>query len=114
MRQIVSSGSVKAFLINSNELINTVKQISAHAKIKFPEIKEIWLFGSLAKGEASGMSDIDILLIADINISNPIERIKPYYAFFADSLHIACDVIVICPEEKPFYTEILQGAVQLA
>ncbi len=114
MRQIVSSGSVKAFLINSNEVIKAAKQASLLAMTKFPEIKEIWLFGSVAKSEATGMSDIDILLIADTTIANPVDRVKMYYPFFADSLKIACDVIVICPEEKPLYTEMLQDAIQLA
>ncbi|MCX8123243.1 MAG: nucleotidyltransferase domain-containing protein [Spirochaetes bacterium] len=114
MRQIVSSDSVKVFSINSNEVINTVAQVSKKAKLNFPEIEEIWLFGSFAKGQATGLSDIDILVIADTAITNPIDRIKPYYVFFANCLHLACDVLVIRPEEKFMYSDMLKDAIQLA
>lgn len=114
MRQIVSSGSVKAFLINNDEVISIAKKVSTEAKQKFPEIKEIWLFGSLAKGEASGLSDIDLLVVAETTISNPVDRVKTYYPFFADCLKIACDVIVITPKEKHLYTDLLNESILLA
>ena len=48
MRQTVSSGSVKAIRINKEELIERLKSVCLEARKEFPEIKEIWLIGSLA------------------------------------------------------------------
>lgn len=113
MRQIVLSGSVKAFWINNKEVINTLKKLTSKAKSRFPEICEIWLFGSFAKNETTGLSDIDLLIVADTKIENPIERIKPYYFYFSDYLDIGIDIIVAKPEEKNLYSEILSSGLQL-
>jgi len=104
---------VKAFSINQNDILHSVKQTSYKAKELFSEIEEIWLFGSCATGNSTGMSDVDILIVANYDIANPIERIKPYYFFFSDCLDIACDILVIKPEEKSLYGNILSTAVRL-
>lgn len=114
MRQIVSSGSVKAFWVNNKDVINTLKIVAVQAKQKFPEIIEIWLFGSFAKGEATGISDIDIFIVAQTKIDNPLERIKPYYNYFSDCLKIAVDIIVAKPDEKKYHEEMLNDAILLA
>ena len=48
MRQILSSGSVKAFSLNRTELIEKTRSVVQEAGKAFPHIQEILLFGSLA------------------------------------------------------------------
>lgn len=113
MRQIISSGSVKAIYLDREAIINELKKTAEEAFKKFPEIKEVILFGSLAKGEHCGLSDIDVLIVAESKPSNPLERMKPYFDLFAERLKIAIDLIVITPEEKENFKEILKEGLTL-
>lgn len=82
MRQIVSSGSVKAIFLNRDEVIKKLCEISSEASIMFPEIEEIKLFGSLVKGDETGLSDVDIFILIKNGQGDPIERMRPYFSFF--------------------------------
>jgi predicted nucleotidyltransferase len=114
MRQIVFSGSVRAIYLNREEVIKRLKEIADEALKAFPVIKEIRLFGSLAKGEESGLSDVDILiLLSESKEKNPLERLKPYFNFFSDRLDIAIDMIVATENEKENYEETLKGSILL-
>ncbi len=74
--------------------MNRWKDWYEQAKI-FPEILEIRVFGSFAKGEETGLSDVDIfVLISSLEEKNPVERLKKYFYFFAENMDIAVDVIV--------------------
>jgi len=114
MRQVISSGSVKAFSINQTEIIELIQNAAHKVKNEFPEIKEIWLFGSLATNTATGLSDIDVLIVADTKIQNPVERIKPYYMFLSNLLPIAIDILVTNPEEVNNFNEIVKYAIKIA
>jgi len=105
---------VKALLTDSNEGIDFIKKICMDAKQKFLEIQSIWIFGSFAKHEATKTSDIDILIIADTKITNPLKRIKPYYFFFSEYIPISFDLIVVRPEEKKTYCDLLSNATLIA
>jgi len=114
MRQIVSSGSVRAIYLNREEVINRLKEVSDEALKTFPVIKEIRLFGSIAKGEESGLSDVDIfVLLSESKERNPFERLKPYFSFFSDKIEIAVDMIVATVDEKENFMEILKGSILL-
>jgi len=112
MRQIVSLNSVKAISLNRKSILKTLKLKCAEAQKKFPEIKDIRIFGSIAQGNETGLSDIDILIIADTKENNPIERIRPYFYFFSDALTgLSCDTIVASPKELDQYAEILKESI---
>lgn len=113
MRQIQSSGSVKAFFLNRDELIEKTKGVAQEAGAVFPHIQEILLFGSLASHEQTGLSDIDLCIIARNLPSNPIDRLKLFYSFLAQRLPIALDLLVLLPEEKESHEEFLKRAVVL-
>lgn len=72
----------EAIWLDRNQLLEELKTAAKEAKDAFPEIKEIRLFGSLARNEETGLSDVDIFIVAETEIKNPIERIKPYFCFF--------------------------------
>ena len=114
MRRIVSSGSVKAIYIDKKETMEQLHKVARDALREFPEIEEIRLFGSLARNEETGLSDVDILIIAETDIENPIERAKPYFFYFSEMLPIALDLIVATREEQETVKEIIGENIILA
>jgi len=113
MRQILSSGSVKAFSLNRTELIEKTRSVVQEAGKAFPHIQEILLFGSLARHEETGLSDIDLCIIARNLPANPIDRLKMFYGFLTQRLPVALDLLVLLPEEKKLHEEYLKEAVVL-
>lgn len=114
MRRIVSSGSVKAIYIDKKEVMEQLHKVARDALREFPEIEEIRLFGSLARGEETGLSDIDILIIAETDVENPIERAKPYFFYFSEMLPLALDLIVATREEQETVKKIIGENIILA
>lgn len=114
MRQILSSGSVKAFWLNKEDVISRLKEIARESLTVFPEIREIRLLGSLAKGEETGLSDADIFLLVDSGEKNPIERMKPYFNFFSERIGLAIDMIVATPDEIENFKELLKESIILS
>ncbi len=115
MRQKQSSGSVKAFYLDRDELLRKLIDASTAAIATFPEVEEVRLFGSLARGDETGLSDVDIWLLVKGRLpSNPVERMKPYYGFFVDRIGIAVDVIVAGPADLEYYGELLKDSIILA
>jgi len=114
MRQVRSSGSVKAFYLPRDALLTRLRQVSSEALKQFPELLEIRLFGSLARGEETGLSDVDLFLLVVSDEKNPLERMKPYYHFFSARLALALDMIVATSAELDSYRDILQDAVLCA
>ncbi|MDW3229998.1 MAG: nucleotidyltransferase domain-containing protein [Acidobacteriota bacterium] len=90
-----------------------LKTAAKEAGDTFPEIKEIRLFGSLARKEETGLSDVDIFIVAETEIKNPVEKIKPYFYFFSKRLKMSLDLIVAQPEELPHYEEMLKDSLPL-
>lgn len=113
MRQVVSSGSVKAIWLNREEILKKLREVSEEALMQFSEIQDIRLFGFLAKGEETGLSDIDIFIVAERQDPNPVERIKRYFSFFSDRLKIGIDIIVATPDEMENFRAMLEGSILL-
>lgn len=114
MRQVTSSGSVKAIWLNRADLVRKLQQVAGEAQIAFPEIIEIRLFGSLARGEQTGLSDADILILTRSQEPNPLERMRPYFFFFSERLGIAVDVIAATPQESEEMQHLLKDSLILS
>lgn len=114
MRQTTSSGSSKAIWLNRKLLLEKLREVSEEARKVFPEIKEIRLIGSLARKEETGLSDVDLFIISETKETNPLERIKPYFYFFADRINLAIDIIVARPEEISNFIKMLEPSIILA
>ncbi len=117
MRQIILSNSVKAFYFNREVVLNKLKEISKEALNIFPEIIEIRLIGSFAKNEESGLSDIDLFIITKSEEKNPLERIKPYYMWFAEKIEISLDLIAATKQEPQLndnFRKMIKGSILLA
>ncbi len=114
MRQIRSSGSVKAFYLDRSELIKKLREAASEALLLFPEIKEIRLVGSVARGEHTGLSDIDLFIVTESGEKNPLERMKPYYRFFSGKIGLSLDIITAVQQETGDYKNLLEGSILLA
>ena len=99
MRQTISSNSVRAFYFNRDIVLTKLKEISSEALNIFPEIIEVRLIGSFAKSEESGLSDIDLFIITKSSEKNPLERVRPYYMWFAEKIGISLDLIAATEQE---------------
>ena len=115
MRQMISSGSVTAFFLDRKNVILQLQVVCQEAVERFPECLEFRLFGSIAKGVQTGLSDVDLfVLVKQSQHSNPVERIRPYFDFFSEKLDIAVDVIVASVDEIDRLKEFLEGSILLA
>lgn len=90
-----------------------MKAIVNESVEKFPQIKKIILFGSLAKKEETGLSDVDLFILIENGETNPLERLRPYFNFFADRLDIALDMIVATEDEFDNYKKLLKNSIVL-
>ncbi len=113
MRQIIYASSAKAIYLDRELLIIRLKSVAQEAGSIYPEIKKIILFGSLSKGEETGLSDIDLFLLVDSKEKNPIERTRPYFFFFSGKFDIGIDVLTATDREFDEFKEMLKGAVVL-
>jgi predicted nucleotidyltransferase len=104
---------VKAFFLDRSEILSALKEAAGEARKAYPEIIEIRLIGSVARGDHSGLSDIDLFILADSPERNPIERMRPYFEFFTDRLSLPVDVIVAAPGEEDQFVEILKDSHSL-
>ena len=67
---------------------------------EFQDVEDVRVFGSLAKKEETGLSDVDILIIiAYSQEKDSLERMKPYYFFLSKRLTIGFDLLVLTKEE---------------
>jgi len=93
MLQVKSSGSVKIISLNRDKLLNRLGEIAAAIKKTHPEVKEVRVFGSVARGDQVGTSDVDVLLVLyGSNPINPLEKTRQYYPFF--NLPVGVDLLV--------------------
>jgi len=111
MRQIESSGSVKAFYLDKEAVLQRLREVSEEAFAVFPELREIRLFGSLAKGEHTGLSDVDILVVVESAQKDPLEMARPYFSFFSDRLDVALDLIVATGTDKEKFSDLLKDSI---
>ncbi len=113
MRRITSLDSVKAFYLDRNKLIKELQKAAGEAMLLFPEIQEIRLVGSVARGEQTGLSDVDLFIAVDNSEEDVVERIKPYYRFFSDRIKLSLDIFIAQKEETGNYQDLLKGSILL-
>jgi predicted nucleotidyltransferase len=101
----LSSAEARYLRINLDELLEKLKQY-AKSKAETHQVRTIILAGSLAKGSYTGMSDADILVIADDLPTNVLER----YLLFAEST-LSVDVEPRVYTTKEFLRLVQQGDI---
>jgi len=114
MRQIRSFGSARAISLDRAEVLRRLREITYEALIAFPEVLEIRLIGSLAIGEQTGTSDVDLFILLERLPEHPIEGLKPYFFFFSKRLDLGLDILLAGPEPPAELERSLQHSVLLA
>ena len=100
MLQIISSGSVKAILVDREKLIENLKKISEEIKSNFEYVKSIILFGSLAQNTQRGTSDVDLIVTVEkFNKENFWEIYGELYNFIAEKVDTGFDLLIMEDEE---------------
>ncbi len=78
-----SSSSVKIISLDRDQLLAHLRQIATRLHAEHPEVMEIRLFGSLARDDQTGTSDVDILIVlhhsADPDVHRRIRMYLPYF-----------------------------------
>ena len=93
MLQVKSSDSVQTISVNRAEVLAALKTIASKIKAQHPEVLSVRIFGSLARGDQVGTSDVDVLIILrGTESGDPIEWIRRYYGYFR--LPIPVDLLV--------------------
>ncbi len=81
--QEISFGSVRIFWLDYPLIIEQLSRICEDFQ-NYPEILEVWLFGSFAQLRAVPGSDIDLLLVIEESKQRFIDRIEQYQGIFSD------------------------------
>jgi len=94
--------------LDREKIINATRQAAKEAIEKFPYIKEIYLIGSIATGEQTGTSDVDILVVASVKPDEMLDHLKELTKFFVERINHPTDVIINRnPEKFPQRIEML-------
>ena len=78
-----SCNSVRIISLDREEMLARLREIAARLRAERPEVAEVRLFGSLARGEQHGTSDIDVVvLLSESKESDWHRRILTYLPYF--------------------------------
>lgn len=92
-----SSSSGVVFLDREATLIGIQRAIAALVARR-DDVREVWLFGSLARGSATPRSDADLLIVVDEDARRPMERLSEFVPLL-EGLGRAVDLIVLTEAE---------------
>ncbi len=120
MLQIRSSGSVRTISLDRSEVLRALGVIAATIRGAHPEVASIRLFGSMARGDQVGTSDVDVLIVLrDNDPLDPLEGSRAFYRYF--NIPVPVDLLV-CNEVHaatrvasgdPHFTRIWQESLEL-
>ena len=94
-----SFGSVKIISSDRDELLTRLSSIARRIRVRHPEVREVRLFGSLARGDQTGTSDADLLIVLrpGQELADPLELTRKYLRYF--DLPIGVDLLIVSQEE---------------
>jgi predicted nucleotidyltransferase len=82
-----SFDSVKIISIDRDKVLSRLRDIARHITAEHPEVVSVRVFGSIARGDHVGTSDVDVLIVLrDAVVDNPIECVRLFYPYFDGSL----------------------------
>lgn len=92
------SGSVKIISLNRDELLAVLRAIAGQLCAEQPEVESVRLFGSTARGDQVGTSDVDVLIVLRGGGQiDPLQQIRRFYPYF--DLPVGVDLLVYTEEE---------------
>ena len=90
--------SVRIFWLDSVGILEDLKRQIPKIS-RYPEISEVWLFGSMAELRAVPGSDVDILIIIDESDVRMIDRIERFQDLF-EPIGIGIDIFPYTHDEE--------------
>ena len=93
-----SSNSVTVTYLGGPATIQALKKIVAEIRAANPDVLEISLFGSLARGDYAPGSDADLFILVEEDGQRPMDRIVRFLRLFSRG-PIAVDVLAYTPAE---------------
>ncbi len=121
MQPMSFSNGVIIISIDREALLAQLRELAAKLLAQRQEVKAVYLFGSLARGDCTGFSDIDLLiLLHHSDQADPIQRIVQYLPFFC--LDRGVDLLVFTQAEweksltagNPFLSQLWAESLLLA
>jgi predicted nucleotidyltransferase len=98
MLQQRSFDSVKIISIDRDKLLARLREIAERICVERPEVTEVRVFGSIARGDHVGTSDVDVLiLLEDANAGDVVEQARSFYPYF--DLPVGVDMLVFTREQ---------------
>ena len=93
-----SSNSVQIISLDRKLLLEQLHHIAEQLLREKPEVQDVRLFGSVSCGNATGLSDVDILLILkECTEKDPVRRILLYLPYFSIGRDV--DLLVYTTDE---------------
>jgi predicted nucleotidyltransferase len=90
---------VRVFALDREGVLARLRERAHTLLAENPDVLEVRLFGSLARGDAGPGSDADLLVSVERSTDSPLERAATYGRAF-EGAGIACDVVVLTREEQ--------------
>ncbi len=100
--RIVSEGSAKAIYLDRDELFRELRKVVLELKKK-PYVKEVRIFGSLAKGSYHGTSDVDLLVVVREEGRSLRSVWEELFDILSEELSLPFDLVVM--DEESFRKE---------
>jgi predicted nucleotidyltransferase len=93
MRRQQSYGSVQIISIDRDELLDRLSSVAGRICAEHPEVQSVRVFGSVARGDQVGTSDVDVLIVLrGSEQQDSWAQIRRFYPYF--DLPIGVDVLV--------------------
>jgi uncharacterized protein len=89
---------VRVFRLNQELVRSRLRAAATRLLLERPEVVEIRLFGSLARGDAGPSSDADLLIIVRNGAGGFFERAQPLAPYF-DGTGVGRDLVVYTESE---------------
>jgi predicted nucleotidyltransferase len=98
MLQRRSFDSVEIISIDRDEVLDALREIAAQIRMERPDVAEVRVFGSIARGDQIGTSDVDVLIVVhDDGVGDSMEQIRSFYPYF--DLPVGVDLLVFSQEQ---------------
>lgn len=93
-----SSGSSGVVFLDREQALADVRRAITALVARRAGVREVWLFGSLARGDATPRSDADLLIVVDQDERRPMDR-SPEFLLLLEGLGRPTDVVVLTAAE---------------
>ncbi len=91
-------GSVRIISIERDKLLARLREIAEKIRAEYPEEAEVRVFGSIARGDQTGTSDVDVLIVLrGGQCGQPLEQIRAFYRYF--DLPVGVDLLVYTEDQ---------------